>query len=99
MDDLRERAREAVARAICIDCGEQPDTPGDARGNAFRWQDYGQTADAVMHELRAAEFGEAGRSAIQHLATVIAQTCDDGPESALHYERAAGDAVRAYASR
>lgn len=99
MDDLRNRALEAVARAICVACGEQPDQPGDARGNAFRWQDYGQTADAVVLELRAAEFGEPGRSAVQHLAILIAQTCDDGPESALLYERAAGDAVRAYASR
>ncbi|MDA3670008.1 hypothetical protein PFF91_28835 [Burkholderia cenocepacia] len=98
MDDL-ERVRDAVARAICVACGELPDMPGDARGNAFRWQDYGQTADAVVLELRAAESGEPGRSAVQYLATVIAQSCEDGSESALLYERAAGDAVRAYVSR
>lgn len=88
--------RAAVARAICAACGEQPEHPGDARGNAFRWQDYEPSAEVVLLELRAAEAGEPGRSAVPHLAEVIAQCLEDGPDSAWQYERAAGDAVRAY---
>ncbi|WP_081059859.1 hypothetical protein [Burkholderia stagnalis] len=99
MVDRREQVRETVARAICDACGEHPELPGDARGNAFRWQDYGQSAEVVMLELQAAESGEPGRSAVPHLATVIAQSCEDGLDSAWQYERAAGDALRAYFSR
>lgn len=44
MDCHKERVREAVARAICSACGEDPDHQGDARGNALRCQDYGHLA-------------------------------------------------------
>ena len=40
--------REAVARAICSACNENPDHAGDAAGNAFRWQDYLKAADAAL---------------------------------------------------
>ncbi len=40
--------REAVARAICAACDENPDHVGDARGNGFRWQDYLKAADAAI---------------------------------------------------
>ena len=40
--------REPVARAICKACEENPDHKGDARGNAFRWQDYLHVADAAI---------------------------------------------------
>ncbi len=40
--------REAVARAICVACDENPDHIGDARGNACRWQDYLRAADAAI---------------------------------------------------
>ncbi|MDN7805695.1 hypothetical protein [Burkholderia gladioli] len=93
------RVREAVARAVCSACGEKPDHLGDARGNALRWQDYECVAQAVLAELQAAETGEPGRSAISHLANVIARSCEDRPDQAWMYERAAGDAVRAYAVR
>lgn len=43
-----EARRMAVARAICIACEEVPDHAGDARGNAFRWQDYLPAADAAI---------------------------------------------------
>lgn len=43
-----EARRTAVARAICIACEEVPDHAGDARGNAFRWQDYLPAADAAI---------------------------------------------------
>lgn len=99
MDGHQERVRAAVARAICAACGEDPGYPGDARGNAYRWQDYEDSAEAILVELRAAESGEPGRSAISHLANVIARSCEDGPDHAWKYERAAGDAVRAYAVR
>ncbi len=69
MDGRQEQIRAAVARAICAACGEEPERPGDARGNAFRWQDYEQTAEAVVFELQAAEAGETGRSAVPHLAS------------------------------
>ncbi|MDR8093297.1 hypothetical protein KPB05_38220 [Burkholderia gladioli] len=91
--------RAAVARAICSACGEKPEHPGDARGNALRWQDYECIAQAVLAELQTAETGEPGRSAISHPANVIARSCEDRPDQAWMYERAAGDAVRAYAVR
>lgn len=96
MGGRQEQVRAAVARAICAACGEEPERPGDARGNAFRWQDYEQTAEAVVFELQAAEAGEPGRSAVPHLATIIALSCDDGPDLAWRYEHAAGNALRAY---
>ncbi|WP_186157238.1 hypothetical protein [Burkholderia gladioli] len=100
MDNHHEhRVRAAVARAICFACGENPEHSGDARGNALRWQDYECVAQAVLVELQAAESGDPGRSAISHLANVIAQSCEDGPYLAWKYERAAGDALRAYAVR
>ncbi|AEA65892.1 hypothetical protein ACS0ZG_28065 [Burkholderia gladioli] len=99
MDNHQERVREAMARAICSACGEKPDHLGDARGNALRWRDYECIAQAVLAELHAAETGEPGRSAISHLANVIARSCEDRPDQAWMYERAAGDAVRAYAVR
>jgi hypothetical protein len=40
--------RESVARAICASCGEKPDHQGDARDNAYRWQDYLEAADAAI---------------------------------------------------
>ena len=40
--------RDAVAIAICAACNEQPYHVGDARGNAFRWQDYWAVADKVI---------------------------------------------------
>ena len=40
--------RNAVARAICTACQENPDHHGDARGNQYRWQDYLEAADAAM---------------------------------------------------
>lgn len=43
-----ERQRERVARAICKACDENPDHQGDAKGNAFRWQDYLAAADAAI---------------------------------------------------
>ncbi|MCA8205145.1 hypothetical protein LGM71_29330 [Burkholderia sp. AU33545] len=97
MDLHQERVRAVVARAICAACGEKPERPGDARGNALRWQYYEHSADAVLVELLAAEMGEPGRSAVSHLANVIARTCEDGPDKAWMYERAASDALRAYA--
>ncbi|PRG18099.1 hypothetical protein [Burkholderia multivorans] len=99
MDCHQERVREAVARAICSACGEDPDHQGDARGNALRWQDYEHLAVALLVELQAAESGEPGRSAISHLANVIAQSCEDGRDLAWKYERVASDALRAYAVR
>ncbi|WGS47268.1 hypothetical protein LFL97_32680 [Burkholderia sp. JSH-S8] len=48
MNDRQGQVREAVARAICEACEEQSAHQGDASGNAFRWQDYGQLAEAVM---------------------------------------------------
>lgn len=39
---------EAIARAICIGCEEDPDHVGDAQGNEFRWQDYLPIAEKAM---------------------------------------------------
>ena len=40
--------REAVARAICTACDENPNHLGDAGGNAHRWQDYLKAAEAAI---------------------------------------------------
>lgn len=40
--------REAIARAICSACDENPEQAGDAAGNPFRWQDYLKAADAAL---------------------------------------------------
>lgn len=95
----QEGVREAVARAICSACGKDQEHRGDARGNALRWQAYEHLAEAVLVELKAAESGEPGRSAISHLANVIAQSCEDGPGLAWKYESVASAAMRAYAVR
>ncbi|NIE81828.1 MULTISPECIES: hypothetical protein [unclassified Burkholderia] len=100
MDNHQDKqVREAVARAICSACGEKPEHIGDARGSAFRWQEYECLAQAVLTELQAAETDEPGRSSISHLAKVIARSCEDGADQAWMYERAAGDAMRAYIGR
>lgn len=43
-----DKTREAVARAICTACEDNPDVTGDARGNEFRWHDYLDAADAAL---------------------------------------------------
>ena len=48
-----EASVEAVARAICVACGDNPDHQGDARGNDFRWQDYRDTALAAISTIAA----------------------------------------------
>jgi len=53
----KERQREAVARAICKSCDENPDHRGDARGNAHRWQDYLDTADAAILAMQSTTGG------------------------------------------
>ena len=47
MSDLRE----ALARAICTSCDDNPDRPGDCQGNQHRWQDYLPCADAAIAEM------------------------------------------------
>ena len=44
---------EAVARAICRACEENPDHSGDCRGNDYRWQDYRGPAIAAMETVAA----------------------------------------------
>jgi hypothetical protein len=45
---------EAVARAICTTCYENPDHVGDARGNQWRWQDYVIPARAAIAAMKPA---------------------------------------------
>lgn len=52
---IPETAVEAVARAICVACEENPDRQGDARGNEFRWQDYRDAALAALSAFTAAQ--------------------------------------------
>jgi hypothetical protein len=42
---------EAVARAICVACDENPDHAGDCRGNQFRWEDYLEPAKAALRAI------------------------------------------------
>jgi len=73
--------REAVARAICSACHENPDHVGDARGNARRWEDYLDAADAAISEVRKA--ATAGP-----LPTVAWLTTDEeGGPSMLFFDR------------
>lgn len=39
---------EPVARAICTECGENPDHQNDARGNQYHWQNYIDLAQAAI---------------------------------------------------
>lgn len=50
--DQAQVMRNAVARAICAHCDENPDHRGDARGNEYRWQDYLEVADAAIQTVR-----------------------------------------------
>ena len=52
-----EAVVEAVSRAICVACEENPDRQGDARGNEFRWQDYRYAALAAISALAAQQQG------------------------------------------
>jgi hypothetical protein len=61
MTKVVESQREAVARAICKACEENPDHPGDARGNPFRWQDYLGAADAAIAMMHHAVPDEEAR--------------------------------------
>src|SRR5690606_17844424 len=63
-----EAVVEAVARAICVACEENPDHQGDARGNEFRWQDYRDTALAAINALTAAQ--QQGKPAVVDEAMV-----------------------------
>lgn len=51
----QEAVVEAVARAICVACGENPEHQGDARGNDFRWQDYRDPALAAISAFTAVQ--------------------------------------------
>ncbi|MDY7806149.1 hypothetical protein [Burkholderia stagnalis] len=95
MDDRREQVREAVARAICDACGEQPEFPGDARGNAFRWQDYGQSAEVVMLGCGRPNPVSRDEAPCRIWPPSSRNPAPDGSDSAWQYERAAGDALRA----
>ncbi|WP_186214793.1 hypothetical protein [Burkholderia gladioli] len=53
--DSPDFLRAAVARAICSACGERPEHVGDARGNAYRWQDYLPSADAAIAAYQAVD--------------------------------------------
>ena len=44
---------ETMARAVCAECGENPDHRGDARGNEYRWQDYRGIAIAALCAAKA----------------------------------------------
>ena len=54
-ESIPEAVVEAVARAICVACEENPDRKGDARGNKFRWQDYRDVALAAISAFTAAQ--------------------------------------------
>lgn len=54
MNKIPEAVVEAVARAICVACEENPDRRGDARGNKYRWQDYRDVALATISAFTAA---------------------------------------------
>ena len=54
---MNDNQIEAVSRAICAACDENPDHKGDCRGNAFRWQDYREPAVAAIRALQSSQEG------------------------------------------
>jgi len=40
--------KEAVARAICEACDDEPDWDGEFSDNQYRWQDYLESAEAAI---------------------------------------------------
>jgi len=54
-DKIPEAVVEAVARAICVACEDNPNCQGDCRGNEFRWQDYRDAALAAISAFTAAQ--------------------------------------------
>ncbi|HHP5493902.1 TPA: hypothetical protein ACSCYS_004309 [Aeromonas veronii] len=52
IDSVSPAKLEAVARAICSGCEENPDHKGDARGNKHRWQDYLHIARAAIAAMK-----------------------------------------------
>ena len=73
-----EAVVEAVARAICVACEENPDRQGDARGNEFRWQDYRDTALAAISAFTAAQQPAEQRAEIEALRAEVERLRDDG---------------------
>jgi len=41
--------KEAVARAICKACDDEPDWDGEFSDNQYRWQDYLEAAEAAIY--------------------------------------------------
>jgi len=72
-----DETRQAVARAICVACDENPDAMGDARGNEFRWQDYLDTADAAIaaHDENLRKQDPVAQSHVENLATLVNRLC------------------------
>lgn len=82
---MSEDLREAVARAICSGCDEDPDNPGDCRGNDHRWQDYLEPADAaiaVMSKLMVSQYP----SDAELIQKFLSWRCIDAP-----YDKPCGD--------
>lgn len=77
--------REAVARAICAACHENPDHQGDARGNEFRWQDYLEPADAAIAAMAGAEPDAQGKVelACSHYSLVLTEAHAQATSEAL----------------
>jgi len=69
---------EAVARAICVACEENPDHQGDARGNEFRWQDYRAPALAAISTLATTQ--QQGQPAAVDEATRLLRAYRGAPK-------------------
>lgn len=82
-NQIPEAVLEAVARAICVSCEENPDHRGDARGNEFRWQDYRDAALAAISAFTAAQ--QQGQSAVvdeamvERIAALLHEEATDEP--------------------
>ena len=48
---MKDELLELVARTICWACDENPNHPGDCRGNDKRWQDYTLVAQAAIEAM------------------------------------------------
>jgi hypothetical protein len=71
MNKIPEAVVEAVARAICVVCEENPDHQGDARGNKYRWHDFRDAALAAINAFTAAQQPPEQRAEVEALRQAL----------------------------
>ncbi|WP_321967188.1 hypothetical protein [Burkholderia cepacia] len=88
--------RERVAKALRLAAEKSPRASTAAGSVTCRVNDFHCLADAIIAELDAANQGQPWRSAVDHIAAIIAVEHRD--ENIFAFTLAAGDAIRAFSS-